>query len=92
MSEKKIVPYEGYDIFKFEMRFEDVIQMLKKSGIQYKTEYWSNKGCNPEIPWEIIRIENNISLFFAKKNMFKMYFENNDSFTLLNGIHIDMNM
>lgn len=85
---KTIIPYLGFDEIKLGSLLEVVCEKLKAQKIKFTTEYWANKGCTPEVPWEIIRIGDSISLFFAKGKMFKMYFENSFDGSLQNGISL----
>jgi len=87
-----ITPYQGWDKVLFTMDYSTVRNMLTDSGIKYTIEHWPNKGCMPEVAWDIIRIENGISLFFAKDRMFKMYFERGFEGALNNGICIGMSI
>ena len=73
-----IVPYKGFDDITFEMSFDEVKELLRKKQIKFNTENWPNKGCDPEVAWDIIRIGKDISIFFARNRMFKIYFENDD--------------
>ena len=34
--------------------------------MKFNTENWPNKGCDPEVAWDIIRIGKDISIFFAR--------------------------
>ena len=72
------------------MQFEEVKRLIRERRIQFNTENWPNKGCDPEVAWDIIRIDKNISLFFAKNRMFKVYFENDFEGVLDNGISLGM--
>lgn len=90
MMNETIIPYNGFGDIDFSMSFDTVIKKLKENNVRYITEHWPNKGCSPEVAWDIIRIGNNISVFFAKNKMFKVYFENDFSGKLENGIRIGM--
>lgn len=87
---KTVIPYLGFDGIQFNSSYQAVCESLKEQKIKYNTEFWPNKGCTPEVPWDIIRIGDTVSLFFAKGKMFKMYFENTFIGLLQNGIHIGM--
>ncbi len=87
-----VKPYKGFDDITFEMSFDAVKELLREKRIQFNTENWPNKGCDPEVAWDIIRIGKDISLFFAKNRMFKIYFENGFKGTLNNGISLGMNI
>ncbi len=89
---RTIIPYYGFDEIRFDISYTAVCEYLKAKKIKYRTEFWTNKGCTPEVPWDIIRIDNTVSLFFAKGKMFKMYFENNSDWRLDNGISIGMSI
>ena len=92
MMNETIIPYNGFGDIDFSMSFDTVIKKLKENNVRYITEHWPNKGCSPEVAWDIIRIGNNISVFFAKNKMFKVYFENDFSGKLENGIRIGMSI
>ncbi len=85
-----IVPYIGFDDINFSMSFEKTIEYLKNNNIKYHTEHWDNKGCSPEVAWDVIHMGNDVSLYFAKGKMFKMYFENAFKGCLENGITLGM--
>ena len=87
---KKIIPFVGYGEYVFSMTLDEVRQKLNKEGIRFRQEHWNNKGCTPEVAWDIIRINNTMSMFFAKNKMFKIYFESPDIWQLENGIEIKM--
>ena len=86
----ELIPYKGFDDISFDMTIDEVRKLLRHKDIRFNTEQWSNKGCTPEVPWEIIRAGQDISLFFAKGRMFKIYFENGFSGHLNNGISLGM--
>ena len=88
--EEKIIPFCGIGNISFSMSYDDTKDYLKANGIKYTVDLWDNKGCDPEVPWKIIRIDNSISLFFAKDKMFKICLECNYSGLLENGIGIGM--
>ncbi|MBP5738278.1 MAG: hypothetical protein J6X38_04275, partial [Abditibacteriota bacterium] len=74
----------------FNMSFNEVKNLLRGKGLKFRTEHWPNKGCTPEVAWDIIRLGDDISIFFAKNRMFKIYFENNFPGSLSNGISLGM--
>ena len=87
-----IVPYKGFGDITFEMSFDEVKGLLREKQMKFHTENWPNKGCDPEVAWDIIRIGKDISIFFARNRMFKIYFENGFSGRLENGISLGMNI
>ena len=87
-----ITPYTGTDSIKFSTTFADVRDYLKSQKIRFNTEHWPNKGCTPEVAWDIIRVGDFLSIFFARGKMFKMYFENSYSGALVNGIRLGMSI
>lgn len=87
-----VIPYKGFGDISFKMSFDDVKKHLRKKQIHFHTENWPNKGCDPEVAWDIIRIGKDISIFFAKNRMFKIYFENGFSGSLENGISLGMHI
>lgn len=86
----EIIPYKGFDEITFDMSFEEVKTLFRKKHIKFNTENWPNKGCTPEVAWDIIRVGKDISIFFAKSRMFKVYFENDFAGHLNNGIYLGM--
>ena len=87
---KTLVPYKGFEDLSFEMSYEDVRRTLRENKVKFITEHWPNKGCSPEVAWDIIRVGEDISFFFAKGKMFKIYVENRFSGSLENGISLGM--
>jgi len=87
-----VVPYKGFDDITFGMSFDEVKAFLHMKNIKFNTENWPNNGCNPEVAWDIIRIGKDLSIFFAKNRMFKIYFENDFSGRLENGISLGMSI
>ncbi|MBP5094001.1 MAG: hypothetical protein J6332_08135 [Abditibacteriota bacterium] len=85
-----VIPYQGVDDITFNMSFNEVKNLLRGKGLKFRTEHWPNKGCTPEVAWDIIRLGDDISIFFAKNRMFKIYFENNFPGSLSNGISLGM--
>ncbi len=85
-----VIPYQGVDDITFDMSFNEVKNLLRGKGLKFRTEHWPNKGCTPEVAWDIIRLGDDISIFFAKNRMFKIYFENNFPGSLSNGISLGM--
>ena len=64
--QEKLIPFEGLGDIKLLSSFEEVKDYLKKNNINFSIEYQSNKGCKPEVPWTMIRIDGSITLSFAK--------------------------
>lgn len=87
-----ITPYIGTDSIKFSMSFAEVRDYLKTQKIRFNTELWPNKGCTPEVAWDIIRVGDFFCIFFAKGKIFKMYFENSYTGSLINGIRLGMSI
>lgn len=88
----KIIPFIGTNEFKLKSNYNEVRKYLKENKISHQIELWTNKGCTPEVPWNIIRVGKNISLFFAKDKMFKIYIEDEYDGELPNEIKIGMPM
>lgn len=87
-----IKPYNGIGNISFNMTYDETREYLKAHGIKYTVDFWENKGCDPEVPWKIIRVDNCISFFFAKGKMFKICLESNYAGLLENGIRIGMSI
>ena len=89
---EKIKPFEGLGQIKLLSTFDDVKKILRDNNIEYTIEYQSNKGCNPEVPWTMIHIENSITLSFANDKLWEIYCEGAFSGELPNGIKIGIPM
>lgn len=90
--EEKVIPFEGLGNIKLLSSIDDIKDYLKTNNVNFKIEYQSNKGCEPEIPWTMIHIENSITLSFAKGKLWEIFLEENYSGSLPNGIKIGMKM
>lgn len=88
--ESSIVPYSGNSFLSFDMLYDDVKRFLKDNKIQYQVDVLPNKGCTPEVPWTIIRVQKIISIYFAYNKMFKIEFDEGYTGKLKNGIYIGM--
>lgn len=88
IKELNITPYVGIGDIKLMAKLDDVRAYLKTNKIPYQMEVLPNKGCTPEVPWTILRIEGCISLFFAKGFLWKIYAERGYEGSLPNGIRI----
>lgn len=53
------------------MSFDELRNYLKMQKVIFNTEHWPNKGCTSEVAWNIIRIGDYLSIFFARGKMFK---------------------
>lgn len=89
---KNIIPFEGIGDFKLYGNFENIKSLFKGQGINYNIEEQSNKGCNPPVPWKIIRVKDTISMIFAKEKLFEIYVEKNFTGKLPNGIYVGMSL
>ena len=87
---QNVYPFIGLDEIKLLSSLSNVKKYLNANKINYSTEYQSNKGCNPEVPWTILHIDNSISLMFANDKLWQIYLEENYSGSLPNGIKIGM--
>lgn len=87
---KIIVPFTGTEDLSLDMTLDDTKQYLKDCEIKYRVDYVSNKGCTPEVPWNIIRIEDKISLYYANNKMFKIVFKEGYEGKTENGIYVGM--
>ena len=88
LLEQSIRPFDGLDEIKLLSSLNDVKDYLKKNNISFTVEYQSNKGCEPDVPWTILHIENSISLMFAKDKLWQIYLEEKYRGSLPNGIRI----
>lgn len=90
--EEKVVPFEGLGDIKLLSTLDDVKNYLSKNKIQYKIEFRSNKGCDPEVPWILLRVDDSIIFKFAKNKLWQIFLEEKFSGSLPNGIKIGMKM
>lgn len=88
--QEKLVPFIGIGKIKLMSLLDDVKKILKDNNVNFTIEYQSNKGCNPEVPWIMLHIENSITLSFAKNKLWEIYCEGSFSGELPNGIKIGM--
>ena len=92
LLEQNVVPFDGLDEIKLLSTLNDVKGYLKNNNIKFTVEYQSNKGCEPDVPWTILHVENSISLMFAKDKLWQIYLEENYKGSLPNGIRIGMSL
>lgn len=85
-----VTPYIGTDMITFDLTYDQVRNVLKKSKIGFNVELRSNKGCTPEVPWKIIRTNDSVSVFFANDKMFKINFGSSSGGILNNGVKVGM--
>lgn len=88
IKEQNMTPYVGIGDIKLMAKLNDVRAYLKANKIQHQMEVLPNKGCDPEVPWTILRVEGCVSLFFAKDFLWKIYAERGYEGVLPNGIRI----
>lgn len=84
------VKYNALGDIKLYENIDEVKSCLKRNRINFKYEFWPNKKCTPEVPWEIIKVGDSVSMFFAKAKLFKIYLEKGFKGSLENGIKIGM--
>lgn len=89
---ENILPYVGTDTFKLGDNLCNIRQSLKHNKIKFNQRIDPNKGCEPEVPWIFIEIENCITLCFAKDILFEIVLENDYTGKLPNGVFIGMKM
>ncbi|MBQ9288632.1 MAG: hypothetical protein IJ210_00785 [Clostridia bacterium] len=82
----RIVPYRGFDDITFDLSLDEVKGVLRSKHLRFQIEHWPNKECDPDVAWDVVRIGQEISLYFAEKRMFKMVFEQGFPGKLDNGI------
>ncbi len=87
-----IVPFKGYCEFLLYQSINEAKTVIKNHGMKYTLEVWGNNECTNPVPWTIIRIDDNIHLFFAKDKLFKIYLSNRCDAKLPNGISIGMQL
>lgn len=93
MFSESITPYVGIGSINLYQRFQDVKARLDEELIPYSIEVWSADGETVPNPWQVLTIDNVLSLFFARNDkLFKIVCWSNYSGCLPNGIHTRMNM
>ena len=92
IKEQNMTPFVGVGDIKLMSRLGDVRAYLKANKVPHQMEVWPNKGCTPEVPWTILRVEGCVSLFFAKDRLWKIEAERGYEGCLPNGIRIGMKM
>ena len=92
IKELDMTPFVGVGKVKLLSKLDDVRAYLKSNKIPHQMEVWPNKGCTPEVPWTILRVEGCLSLFFAKGLLWKIEAKRGYEGSLPNGIRIGMKM
>lgn len=87
---ERIIPFEGIESFKLGMKIEEVRSILKANKIPFNQTEQSNKGTTSNVPWVFITVDSSLTFCFAKEVMYEMYFENQYSGRLPNGVCIGM--
>ncbi len=90
LLKEKLIPFDGLGEIKLLSSFEYVKNILKMEKINFSIAYQPNKGCNPEVPWTIIYVENSISLTFAKEKLWRITCKEKFVGSLENGIKLGM--
>ena len=90
INKNPLVPFTGLGDIKLMSSLSCVRDYLKSCGVSFQQELWPNKGCNPEIPWTVIKAEGCITFFFAMDKLWKIYCEKGFEGSLPNGIRIGM--
>lgn len=85
-----IIPYIGTDTFKLGETLDKVRAYLKDNKIKFNQGVEPNKGCEPEIPWTIIKISDSITLCFVFDILFEIALEGDYSGKLSNGGFVGM--
>lgn len=84
---EKIIPYEGIESIKLYQNVDEVKSFLSSLSVQYREEIWQSKSETIPNPWNVIIIDNYLSMFFASnKKLFKIVFWNDYKGSLSNGI------
>ena len=82
----KIIPYEGIESIALYSTLEDVRNMLKADGYEFRQEIWKATSNDPN-PFTVIIIDDVMSLFFARNlKLFKIILWENYQGSLPNGI------
>ena len=92
IKEQNMTPFVGVGNVKLLSKLDDLRAYLKSNKIPHQMEVWPNKGCTPEVPWTILRVEGCLSFFFAKGLLWKIEAERGYEGSLPNGIRIGMKM
>ncbi len=89
MTTNKIIPYKGCGEFNLSMTLEEVRAYLKNNKIPFQQELHEHKN-TIDLPWDIVKISNEMSMYFAKSIMFMIWFSSPDKWELENGIYTGM--
>lgn len=89
---ENLMPFEGLGNIKLYSSVESVKKYLKMNNVNFTIEFQSNKGCDPEVPWTMIHINNSITLSFANDKLWQIFVEGAYEGHLYNGIKIGMSL
>ena len=87
-----ITPFVGTDSFRLGEDITAIRTRLKEAKIKYTQRVESNKGCQPEVPWTFLEVDNCVTLCFVKDILFEIVFGKGYQGKLANGAFIGMKM
>ena len=88
---EKIIPYVGTESIALYRPLDEVRGILREAHVQFHEEIWSNKENSIPNPWTVLKIDDVMTLYFAKNNkLFKIMLWKDYQGCLPNGIHTRM--
>lgn len=91
--DEMIRPYVGTASIRLYQTIEEVKKTLSAEGIPFAEELWSGENETNPHPWNVLIVENVMSLFFARNGkLFKCVFWENYFGQLTNGIRTGMSL
>lgn len=84
----KINFFKGIGELNLGMKYDKVIQLMKKRNMIYSMGFDTNKGCTPQVLWKKIFLKNYMTLWFAEDILWQICFEKEFKGSLENGIKI----
>lgn len=86
-----IIPYEGMASIRLYQSLDSVKQLFKTESIQYREEIWQSESETVPNPWNVLILDDVMSLFFARNGkLFKIVFWEGYFGNLPNGIKTGM--
>lgn len=93
LFDETIYPYKGISSISLYMNIDEVKDILDQDSVLFRIELWESSSETIPNPWQVIVIDEKMSLFFAKNNkLFKIVFWSEYSGKLLNGLCTGMNI
>lgn len=89
----KIIPYVGTESIALYQTLNEVRSILRESGVRFHEEIWSNRENTIPNPWTVLKIDDVMTLYFARNHkLFKIMLWKDYQGYLPNGIHTRMSL